>query len=238
MTTTELSTFSLQSLPMFEGFPYLVVRLAPAYYHFELLPEDRPLGELRDLARLQTSINDLRSCLVLGLSWCFYYNENGEEAASRNAVRGGLIFYSKLHPVRTWKPTPDMLRRHALLVDYAAALNRESGNSLGDVTRGGRPSSPGQLEKLSGNDVPRGLEKCTACGDWRGRCLDPEAPWVEQVVEIYCRCANQNLCARCLKPLYHSKLNANLYDPDDGSIWYVPGFVALSHRCSRIHEQE
>lgn len=31
--------------------------------------------------------------------------------------------------------------------------------------------------------------------------------------------------------LYGARLNANYYDPYDGSIWHVPGFCGLSHRC-------
>jgi hypothetical protein len=51
------------------------------------------------------------------------------------------------------------------------------------------------------------------------------------IMQVYCLCQNNNLCARCGYPLAEYKLNANYYEKRDGVIWHVPGFSGLSHVC-------
>jgi hypothetical protein len=106
---------------------------------------------------------------------------------------------------------------------------------FGDLAKGGRPASFAERVLLSGrqsNSVPRGLRRCERCTDWHGRCLDPSREFAGQVMDVACRCANQNRCAACGGLLYERKLNANYYDPRDGHIWHVPGFLAFRHECA------
>ena len=104
----------------------------------------------------------------------------------------------------------------------------------GDPAKGGREANADDVARLAGagtNDVPRGLECCPTCGEWRGRCLDPSPEFFFKVMTVHCRCANDNRCAACGLLLYKRKLNANYYDPRDGKIWHVPGFDGLGHQC-------
>ena len=109
------------------------------------------------------------------------------------------------------------------------------------MTKGGRAASADEMARLAGTGpegVPRGLDCCPTCGEWRGMCLDPSPRWVGKVMTVHCRCANDNRCAACGRLLYERKLNANLYDPRDGQIWHVPGFCCERHRCSATPVQE
>ncbi len=61
------------SLPIFEGFPYLVTRVVPAMYHGILLPADASELELVLLARTQWRANRLEVCLVIGEDRAWFY---------------------------------------------------------------------------------------------------------------------------------------------------------------------
>jgi hypothetical protein len=105
---------------------------------------------------------------------------------------------------------------------------------FGDLTKGGRAATPEELRELAGMNaagVPRGLEQCTVCSEWRGACLDPSEMFAGQLMTVHCRCQNVNRCGRCAARLYERRLNANYYDPDENVIWHVPGFCGLGHRC-------
>ena len=54
------------------------------------------------------------------------------------------------------------------------------------------------------------------------------------VMRVCCRCENDNRCARCGGLLYERKLNSNFFEPADGRIWHVPGFLGLRHRCPEV----
>ncbi len=49
---------------------------------------------------------------------------------------------------------------------------------------------------------------------------------------VHCRCENDNRCAACGGLLAARKLNANYFDPADGSVWHVPGFSGFHHQCT------
>jgi hypothetical protein len=105
---------------------------------------------------------------------------------------------------------------------------------LGDLTKGGREATVDEVGRLAGagpEGRPRGLERCPACGEWRGRCLDPSPTFLGKVMTLHCRCQNDNRCAACAGFLYARKLNANYFNPGDGQIWHVPGFSGFRHRC-------
>jgi hypothetical protein len=107
------------------------------------------------------------------------------------------------------------------------------GTLFGDLTKGGRSATEEERQRLSGkqpNGVPNGLIQCKTCGDWAGECLDPNPMFIGMIMKVDCRCQNDNLCARCGKPLYEYKLNANYYGKD-GIIWHVAAFIGFSHRC-------
>jgi len=223
----------IAELPVFDGFPYLIVRMAPAMYHITLLPEDASEDTLVSIARAQRRANLLDACLVLGPERALYLNPVGREWWSASPPRGGALMTGQLRPPTTWADTPHLRARRGRL---NVRLARD-GCSFGDLTKGGHAASADELARLAGagpDGVPRGLERCPACGEWRGTCLDPSPRFAGQVMTVHCRCANDNRCAACGGLLYGRKLNANYYNVRDRQIWHVPGFSGLHHRCPQL----
>ncbi len=106
-----------------------------------------------------------------------------------------------------------------------------------DATIVGRTAATGEdsYVRAAGTNaagVPRGLEQCPACTDWRGVCLDPSENFAGQLMTVHCRCDNPHRCARCGAALYERRLYANYYDPVENVIWHVPGFCCVNPRCS------
>jgi len=98
---------------------------------------------------------------------------------------------------------------------------------LGDSMKGGRPATQEEIQRLSGTQdggIPKGLSRCSICGEWKGECLDPEPQWEGLVMTRHCVC-DQNLCRRCGLPVYKRRLGASYYDETDGRIWFVPSFA-------------
>ena len=148
---------------------------------------------------------------------------------------GGVIVTDRLQPCEVFEPTADLLARQSRLARFAAARN-PGGYPLGDLTKGGRPATPEERHYLYGfqaGGVPRALDRCRECGEFHGECLDPSPKNEGLVVRVHCWCENDNRCASCGGHLAERKLNANYYDERDGTIWHVPGFCGLGHRCSR-----
>ena len=72
----------------FDGYPYLITYIVPAFYHLMLLPADASKEWLEEFAARQASVNALRSCLVYGPTECVYLPD----------VRGGEPFRSSWPP--------------------------------------------------------------------------------------------------------------------------------------------
>jgi len=221
----------ISELPVFDGFPYLIIRMAPAIYHVTLLPEDASEDTLVGIAGAQRRANLLDVCLVTGPERALYIsNPAGLERWDARPPRGGVLMTGQLRPPTTWADTPHLRARRGRL----NVRLPQDGFSFGDLTKGGHAASADEVTRLAGagpDGVPRGLERCPACGEWRGTCLDPSPRFAGQVMTVHCRCANDNRCAACGRLLYERKLNANYYNPRDGRIWHVPGFSGLGHRC-------
>jgi hypothetical protein len=218
---------------MFDGFPYLVTRLVAAFYHLIALPRWKD-AELLDVARAQAVANHLDTCLVLGPARALFLSAGGEVHVSEQPPSGGAVVAGKLAPSVDFEPEPDLVARVRDLHDFVERRGLRHGFLFGDLTKGGRPATPEELRQLQGiNDhgVPRGLERCDRCGAWYGVCLDPSENFRGQLMRVHCHCQNQNRCARCGEHLYEWRLNANYYEPTDNSIWHVPAFSGLSHRC-------
>lgn len=221
-------------LPLFEGFPYLLTRLNPAFYHLILLPRSLAPNELRNIARRQAQANQLPTCLVVDSSLCLYASNSGEDDfVTSEPPRGGIIVAGRLRACQTFPASAELQRRAALLETFLK-MQPARGYVVGDGTKGGRPPSPQEVSCLAGrqpNGVPRGLTCCQTCGEWKGECLDPNTHCGGLLVKVHCRCENDTRCANCLKPFYERKVAANYYEESDGMIWHVPGFVCLSHTC-------
>jgi hypothetical protein len=116
------------------------------------------------------------------------------------------------------------------------AVRKRGGVLMGDLTKDGRPATAEEIRHLHGtNDdgSPRGLVRCTECGDYRGICLDPGEQFSGHLMKVHCRCENHNRCARCGARLRERRLNANYCDRRERSVWHMPAFVGLRHKCAR-----
>jgi hypothetical protein len=146
-----------------------------------------------------------------------------------------VIVTGRLQPCEVFAETPGLVARRLALDRFIEQGPPRNRIMFGDVTKGGRVATPEEAIMLAGrqaNGVPRGLERCPQCSEWRGRCLDPSPDFAGHVMEVHCRCANDNRCAACGVLFHTRKLNANWYNESDGVIWHTPGFSALSHACS------
>lgn len=230
------STDLLSALPLFDGFPYLNIRLVSALYHIILLPAGVSETHLFDAARRQVLANRLPVCLVLAQDRAMYWEPEGGRSASHEPPRGGNMIAEGLAPAIDCDDQSEEFRaRQKRLTRTIDRSRRCGGHILGDLTKGGRAATHEEKQYLTGvltDGAPRGLNRCVNCGDWKGVCLDPSEQFAGQVMTVHCYCDNHNRCARCKERLYERRLNANYYDPADRGIWHVPGFCGLSHRCS------
>ena len=218
---------------VFDGFPYLVIRVVPTLYHITLLPADATERDLEGIARAQWRANRLDVCLVMGPDRALYIND-GHDRLRSTPPRGGILITGRLRAVTHWVDTAELEARQRRLASFIDQHSPKSGYMLGDLTKGGREASADDVMRLAGvgpEGLPRGLECCSGCDEWRGICLDQSAEFFCMVMTVHCRCQTDNRCAACGQQLYHRKLNANYYDPRDGKIWHVPGFSGLSHQC-------
>jgi|SRR2546422_5356306 len=218
-------------LPIFEGFPYLLTCLSPAFYHISLLPKGLAPVALRSLARQQAQANQLPTCLVVDASLCLYISGGATEFVTAQVPRCGRLITGKLQLSELLPDSADLRERMALL---ATCLSRQRAEGYLVGSKDGRPALPQEARRLAGkqqNGVPRGLTQCLACGEWRGECLDPNPRWAGFVMRTCCRCENDSRCARCGKAFSDRKVDANYYETSDGQIWHIPGFVSLNHRC-------
>lgn len=223
------------NLPRFDGFPYLVTRVVEGLFHVIVLPADLPSDGYWDLFRGQCEANQLDTCLVLSHSFGWYASRGGVCTEPTEPPAGGAIVFDRLAACEAFDWTPDLLARRARLARFAAERT-PSGYLVGDLTKGGRPATPAEREALPGRHaggIPNGLERCWQCRNWRGECLDANPNLDGVVVRVHCRCENDNRCASCGGHLAERRLNANYCDERDGTIWHVPGFCGLGHRCPR-----
>lgn len=228
-----LATLGLSPTMLFQGFPYLVTRVVPAMYHIILLPDDVADPTLTDIAHRQARANRLETCLVMSADSALFITVGGRECRGK-PPRGGLIITDRLRPCLNFGDAASLTYRRRALQRFIAECPPRSGYMFGDLTKGGQRATLEEAVTLAGtqcNRVPRGLTRCEDCGEWRGRCLDPSPQFAGQVMDVHCRCANDNRCAACGELLHARKLNANMYNERDGHIWHTPGFSGLGHVC-------
>ena len=221
-------------MTLFKGFPYMVTKILAAMYHIILLPADRSEEELKLLAHRQIAANKLFTCLVIKSDRVLYLDSDGGEIQSTEPPKGTIFVSEKLKAAENLAETEELRQRKAQLKIFTKTMEPQTGYLLGDLNKGGRVASEEELLRLKGkqeNGVPKGLTRCSKCHDWRGECLDPSLKFKDILMRVYCLCENDNLCARCGRPLFERKLNANCYHESDNGIWHVPGFSGLSHQC-------
>ena len=163
------------NLPVFDGYPYLVVRLQPSFYHFSIVPGGRAVRVLRELARRQAQMNGLQACLALAPDSCVFYGPDGSESESTTTPRGGVVVSGILECAEEFPPTAELIERQLRLEAFVKSL-KQKGYASGDLTKGGRDPNESQATRLTGrqpNGFPLGLTQCGLCREWRGECIDP-----------------------------------------------------------------
>lgn len=226
---------------LFTGFPYLAVRIVGALRHLTLLPADRPLAWLDDLASRQAQFNGLDVALVLSPDLAIFRPARETVAREAPAPRGGMLVTARLQPAEPVTPTREIVRRATRLAAFLRATSARGGYLFGDLRKGGRPATFEERVSLEGRqpgNVPRGLTECHVCGGWAGICLDPSPASRDYVVPVLCRCGNDNRCARCGELLAPYRLNSNFFDAIRREVWHIPGFLALDHRCPDVESWE
>jgi hypothetical protein len=229
-----LATLGFSPHGLFESFPYLVTRVVPAMYHIIVLPNELHADSLIEISRRQARANRLPTCLVSSSVSALYMAPDGREY-EHAPPRGGIVVANRLRPCRTFAKTQSLVARQSALQRYIDGATPRSGYTFGDLTKGGRPATLEENVMLAGrqpNGVPRGLVQCGRCAEWQGRCLDPSPKFTGHVMDVDCRCANDNRCAACCRLLHGRKLNANHYNEVDRHIWHTPGFSGFSHACA------
>jgi hypothetical protein len=230
--------------PLFKGFPYILTHLAGCLYHIILLPQASSPSHHIETARHQAQANRLPTWLVASEQEAQFFQIGFRLPVVVPVPQPRSIVFGKLISQEAIPEEREILIRYLTLSLHSHFLHGD-GPALyvGDLTKGGRPVTDAEIEKLSGcqrNGIPKGLRQCAVCLGWYGICLDTTIP--DLLVSVHCRCQNDNRCARCGQLLYRLKLNSNHFSESDGSIWHVPGFCArescagldITHERSRI----
>jgi hypothetical protein len=234
---------SAESLPVYDDFPFLLTRLAPTLHHVIPLLNAFDESSLKSLARYQTQCNQLPTWLVLGENRCISFGITSEEVVTSEPPCGGILIAGRLKPSRglaqgsSW--WTEKSRRLQEYVDRQECP-RNGRYFFEDLANGGRPASEAErriFEGATSEGIPVGLSRCASCGEWKGRCLDPNPEVDSLIVTVSCRCENENRCASCLALLAPRKLNANYFDRADRLILHVPGFSACRHRCDTSEQR-
>lgn len=223
-------------LPLFDGFPYLSIRVLPAFYHIILLPIGLAEHEYANAGQRQILANRLPVCVVLEENRGVYFSPDHGRPTVAEPPLGGLIVSDRLAPAIDGDDSNEEFRTRARrLADFIERVRGDGRYIGGDPTKGGHVATVEDKRRLDGthpDGTPRGLTRCMTCGDWKGVCLDPSEHFAGQVMTVHCYCDNDNRCARCHQLLYERRLNANYYDPIERRIWHIPGFRGLAHRCA------
>jgi len=224
-------------VPPFDGYPYLITRIGrTALRHLAVVPADWPRDRLVDLARRQALANQLETCLCVGPADAVYVAP-GQEPREEAFVPSGIPVIDCLVVAGPVPDTAEQAKRREALREYAQRW-KSSGYLVGDGLEGGWPASDGDIARLSGrggDGLPAGLRQCPACERPRGEYLalrgEGSGDRNPRVIDVHCRCDNDNRCAGCGGPLAEHRLSAYYWDEDRASVCYVAAYCGLSHRC-------
>jgi len=220
-------------LPLFDGYPYLNIRVVEAMRHLIVLPATYGEADLLRLARLQAEANRFDTCLVLAPDRAVYLPAEGDPGESDEAPRGGIFVHGMLQPAEIFDPTPELLARARRLDEFVDA-HKARGVFYCRARTNRRPATLEELETLAGDGpggLPKGISKCRVCGWYRGPFLETDGADAGWIADVHCLCENHNRCALCGGKLSSERLNSFTFDPGKRQVWHQPGFSGLSHRC-------
>ncbi len=222
--------------PVFDGYPYLVIRFGHVIRHLAVLPVDWPRERLVALAVRQAAANGLGTCVCLGPADLVYVTPKGLSAASAHAPLG-IPVVGRLLLVEAIDEAAELRRRRGALEGWAKR-HRGSGYLVGDGLEGGRPATPGEGARLSPTpaDLHPGLRPCPACHGLRGEFLavrgEGTGDLTPRVLNVLCPCDNVNRCAGCGATLADQPLSAWSWDEEAQKVRYLAAYAGLNHRCA------
>ena len=155
---------AIPKLPSFDGFPYLVTQVVGAFYHIIVLPTELSAEGLREVAVHQVCANRLPTCLVTGPRTCAYFDPDGGHTAATSIPRGGCVVSDGLRPWVDFLETQELLRRKRMLAEFVQERNSGVGYLFGDLTKGGRAATAGELVRVSGHEQTASREA------WKNAC--------------------------------------------------------------------
>lgn len=214
------------TLPLFDGYPYIVTKIAGPIHHLIVLPGDLASGAVERLADRQWRANRLPTCLVLAADRALHLGEEGA-GCTDEPPRCDHPVCDRLLAAEDFAPVQELGERQERLREFVAS--RPGLGYFVDRAHGRRPTAEDRI-RLSGvgQDAPRELSRCQLCRGWRGEAL---LAGPDLVVDVFCSCQNHNRCARCLQPLRDRRLDDCAYFEDEGRVLHVPAFTAFEHQC-------
>jgi len=235
------SFIEVNKVEVFSGFPYLMTYIVRSMYHFIILPAAWSRIRLFTMAKLHSLQNRLDTFLILNPGEFVLFPAYGKHYFIESPPVCSIYIADRLKPLYLLPDDAELKNRKEKLAQVIEEVQGRGGYVFGDLSKGGRRATEAEFEALKGfqkDGIPVGLAKCSRCGFYQGTCLDPSPIFSGLVMKVYCRCENDNRCARCGQPLYQFKLNANYFKEADGNIWHVPGFSGLSHVCPDLMKEE
>ena len=235
------SFIEANKVEVFSGFPYLMTCIVRSMYHFIILPSSWSRIRLFTMAKLQSLQNRLDTFLILSPREFVLFPAYSQDQFVETPPACSVYISDKLRPLYEIPDEPELKNRKEKLSQVIEEVQSRGGYIFGDLSKGGRRATVAELQALKGfqkDRIPVGLAKCWRCGFYRGTCLDPSPVFSGLVMKVYCRCENDNRCARCGQPLYQFKLNANYFKEADSNIWHVPGFSGLNHVCPDLTKEK
>lgn len=220
------------------GFPYLVTRICSGFHHVIPLPR-LPLDDLCERAARQHDANRLPTCLAIAWDNAVGFGADSACTLLETVPFASFTLCDRLQAAVTDVDDAELEERRGLLrrfseeVGYVVAAGRFVLADRLDILR--EPSAE-EIGRLSGHDVdsvPVGLDLCAQCGKYRGECLDTVAEYQGLVARVRCLCENDTRCAGCGALFSSERLDSGSYNEDDGMVWHIPAFPALSHRCGK-----
>ena len=179
-----------EEYPFFKGYPYLVIRIVNALFHINLLSSDQNDPEdLFRLAQAQADANKFDVCLVMDERSAVYFSSKHKPHFSKDIPVATIFIKDRLRLSVDQPVGADLLRRGGELETFIQSTSTKTGFLLGDLTKGGRKATQEELihlQGVQGNGLPKGLEICPVCGEYRGECLDPSPRMSGLVVRVSC----------------------------------------------------
>lgn len=242
---------SVDGIDVFTGFPYLMTELDKGFFNLMLLPAHWNLREIFNFVDLQTKKNRLPNYVVLGVNKFIYFPPYGHRQIIRQPPQCTAIVFDFLFPVYPLEEDDELKWRKELLEEASLRKNLIKNDIIMEfLLKGGKAATYDEYVKLQNFqekyyahgkiilEIPAGLKRCSKCGLFRGKCLDPFPQFTGMIVKVSCLCQNDNFCAGCGKPLFALKLNSNFFDVNHKIVRHVSGLYALDHVCNEERSDE